>query len=223
MKNIFLIGGGGFALEIINYLLDITKKTNEEFNILGIVDKNKRNKFFFEKMLKKKIKYLSSIPKTEQKNLFIITLGDTKKREECRIKIKKNNNKLFTVIHPTAFISGYSSIKEGVIICPNSFVGPFSKISENCVINVFSLVGHESKIGRSSILSPYSSVLGKAKCGTGSFLGSHSSIMPKSILGNGSKLSAGSKLYGSIPNFSMSGGNPAKVIMNYPNVNKTKK
>ena len=47
MKNIFLIGGGGFAIEIISYLFDIKKKTNQEFNILGIVDKDKSNEFFF--------------------------------------------------------------------------------------------------------------------------------------------------------------------------------
>jgi len=223
MKNIFLIGGGGFAIEIISYLFDIKKKTNQEFNILGIVDKDKSNEFFFEKMLKKKIKYFRSIPKTNQSNLFIITLGNIQKREEYRKKLKKKNYKLLSILHPTAYISNYSSIKDGVIIFPNCFVGPFSKISENCVINSFSLIGHQSNIGRSSVLSPHSSVHGKAKCGTGSFLGSHASIMPNSSLGYGSKLSAGSKLYGSISNFSMCSGNPAKVIMKYRNVNKIKK
>ena len=215
MKNLLLIGGGSFSLEVSNYLNDYFNFIKKDFNVIGVVDKNKKNKSAIQKIRKKKIIYYAKVPILKDKFEGIITIGDPKIREKCRLELKYLGIKLFKIIHPASYLANTAKVNDGSIICPMCYVGPFSNISSNVIVNVFSNIGHESRIGKSAVLSPHSSIHGKAKCGNMSFLGSHSSIMPGSVLGNFSKLSAGSKLYGKFKDNLMVSGNPADIIMKY--------
>ena len=227
MKNLLIIGGGDFLIEIINYIKDISKFSKFKLNILGIVDSKKINKKNVEKIYGKKINHYSNLKNAKfyPKNTFgIITIGNPIKRENCRKELKKKGFKLFTLIHPKSYVSAPSKIGEGCIVAPFSFIGPETKLEENILVCIYATVGHHSYVGKSSVVSPYSSLIGKAKCGRISFMGTNSTIIgAQAKLGSDSKLTAGSVLYKKTGNRCLVAGNPAIETPNYSLIYKKSK
>jgi sugar O-acyltransferase (sialic acid O-acetyltransferase NeuD family) len=214
MINILIFGGGNMCLNIINYLEDISIFSKKEFNIIGIVDPKKIEKKNEAKSMKK-IKHhfsLKSVKFDRKNTLAIIAMGDVNQREKCRLEIKKKGIELFTLIHPTSYVSSSSKISKGCILAPFSLIGPKSNLEENVIVNFYASIGHHSFVGRSSVISPYATLNGQSHCGRMSLLGTNSVIMLKAKLGNQCKLGPGSILYNRTRDKSTYFGNPARKI-----------
>ena len=214
MVNILIFGGGNMCLNVINYLEDISKFCKKKFNIIGIVDSKKIETKNKENSLKKIKHYfnLKSIVFNKKKTVAIIAIGDVNQREKCRTEIKKNGIKLFTLIHPTSYVSSSSKIGKGCILAPFSLVGPKVNLEENVLINFYASIGHHSFVGRSSVISPYATLNGQSYCGAMSLLGTSAVIMLKAKLGNCCTLGPGSILYNKTRDKCTFIGNPAREI-----------
>ena len=215
MENILIIGGGNLCLEVITYLKDITVFSKRKFNLIGVVEPRKIDKKSIEDIFGKKIKQYSNLKSINFKNnkiSVIIAVGDVNTREKCRLEVKKNRLKLFTLIHPKSYVASSSKIEQGCILAPFTFIATKANLEENIFINIYGSVGHHAFVGRSSVISPYANINGKAQSGKMSFLGAKSLIMPGAKLGNLSKLSAGSILYKKTKDKCLVAGNPATEI-----------
>ena len=140
MTNLLIIGGGDYFIEIINYLKDISKLSKQKFNILGVVDSKRVEKKNAEKIYGKEIKYYSNLKNInfkKNKTFAIFTIGNPIKREKCRNEIKKHGLKLFTLIHPTAYVATPSKIGEGCILAPFCFIGPEASLDENILVCIW--------------------------------------------------------------------------------------
>ncbi len=187
MKNIIIVGSGGFASEIIQYLKDLIEFDKEKdkestLKILGIVD-NYAQKDIVENI--DGIRFLGNEDaiKESDNNFYLIASGKPAYRKSAYERLKKKRKKLFTLIHPTALISNNCFIEEGSIICPNTIINAKSKIGKCSVVNVFSSVGHHSKIGDFCVLSPFCSISGNASVGDCCFLGTRTTLFPNINLG----------------------------------------
>ena len=218
MTDILIFGGGSVCLDIINYLKDISKFEGKKINLIGIIDPKKIDQKSIEQIYGKKIKHYLNLKNAEfdkKRTFSIITSGDPEKREKCRLEAKKNRLKLFTLIHPTAYVHDSSKIEEGCILAPFSLIGSKSKLEKNCFVNIYSSIGHHCSVGKSSVMSPYATINGGGQSGEMTFLGTSSVITSKARLGKYSKLDAGSVLYKKTDNNSLIAGNPAKSIFKY--------
>ena len=217
LKQILSVGCGGFSLEIIKYLKDYSDYNPGQIQILGFLDPYLNNVRKKQALLacKKKVKFFKKIKDIKlKKNVYsLIAIGNPIKREKCKIELKKNKIKLFTLIHPKSFIYESSKIAPGCIAAPFSYVGPMAKLEENVILNIFSSVGHHSIVKKSSILSPYATLNSKSTVGNMSFLGTHSTVVTGASLGDNSKLSAGSILYTRLSKGMLANGNPAEPIL----------
>tara|TARA_B100000886_G_scaffold339046_1_gene303381 strand:- start:683 stop:1354 length:672 start_codon:yes stop_codon:yes gene_type:complete len=187
MKNIIIVGNGGFAAEIIQYLNDFIGTNREKdkestLKILGIVD-NYAPKDNQESV--DGIKFLGKEDdiKESEDNFYLIASGKPEYRKSAYERLKNKGKKLFTLIHPNALISNNCFIGEGSIICPNTIINAKSKIGKCSVVNVFSSVGHHSKIGDFCVLSPFCSISGSASVGDSCFLGTRTTLFPNINLG----------------------------------------
>ena len=180
-KQIVLVGSGGFSSELIQYLKDIIKIDNS-LEIYGIVDN------YLDHQNVKQIDGVNFLGKEEDlidydEKFFLIANGNNNFRKSAYIRLKNQNRKIYTLIHPSAYISPNCKIGEGSIICPNSIINSNTEIGKAALINVFSSIGHHSRIGDYCVLSPFSSVSGYASIGEGTFLGTRATIFPKVNLG----------------------------------------
>lgn len=119
---------------------------------------------------------------------------------------------------------------EGLELAENVFIGHFNflecsngiRIHEGCQItNYISIISHSSHISIRLYGKNYKAnqnhigyIKGSVEIGKYSFVGPHSVIMPNTTIGKGCLIQAYSYCKGDYPDFSIIGGNPAKVIGN---------
>lgn len=201
--DIVLVGGGGFAAEIVTYLLDLP----EGPRIKGVLDISPpRQDFSFT------IPWLGSEQtyKPDASDMFLVALGEPLARRKAVKLISQRGGQFYTLIHPTAYVASTAVIEAGAIICPFAFVGPCAHVGEHAVANVRSTIGHHAKVGRFAVLSPHTNLNGFSAAGEGSFLGTNAVLTPKAQAGAYSKLAVGAVLSGEAQDGSLIVGNPGK-------------
>lgn len=202
-KNIILVGGGGFSLEIYSYLLDeIHQNTLADIEIKGVLDSIPDCELC---MHHPEIKYLGDISlyQVEKGDYALIASGNSIQRRKIAAEVKNLNFPLHTYIHSTAYISPSASLGKGVFVGPHGIVSAHSIIEDNVALNVFCGVGHGAKIGPHSVMSPYSVINGDCELGEAVFLGSRVTLNPKICVGSFSLIDAGCILREPIDEFSL--------------------
>jgi sugar O-acyltransferase (sialic acid O-acetyltransferase NeuD family) len=210
MKELIIIGAGGFGLEVAAYAEDIIKSGVPSFTIKGYLDDTKP----VGAMHGSYPVLGSTDTKIDPECQYIIAVGLPQSRTVLAEKLSIKGAKFFTIIHPTSYASATAKIGEGSILSPFAFVGPEANIGSHCVLNIYASAGHESVMDDASVLSPYATLNGGASLGKGVFIGSHACVTAKVCLGDKAKLAAGSVAYNNIPTGVGAFGNPASLRKN---------
>ena len=136
MKKVVLIGAGGHAAELMDYI-DYINKSNKQmkFNIVGLIDDDKDNYGHY----KFSSVYLGTIDDhVVDKNIgYLLAIGDIIIRKTIIKKFKSRGANFVGLTHPTALISSSAIIGEGVVISHNVSIGPNVVVGDFNVLNVF--------------------------------------------------------------------------------------
>jgi sugar O-acyltransferase (sialic acid O-acetyltransferase NeuD family) len=143
---------------------------------------------------------------------FALSMGDNKIRVNYARQIREKGGNLPTLIHPTASVSKYAQIDEGVVIHANSTIQPDVVIQSDTVISFNVGITHNTTIesgcyvAGQTIVGAYIHIHEMAFIGMGSTLisGKVKYIGKKAIIG------AGSVVTSSVEENSIVFGNPAK-------------
>ena len=190
-KNLVLIGGGDFALEIYSYISeDIDRQSLSGITIKGVIDKES-NCLLIKKH--PEVDYLGTekdyVP---QKNDYaLIAIGNATRRRDIFGRLMEISLPLLSYVHSSAYVSSSAVLGQGVFIGPNCVVSAHSVVSDNVALNVFCGVGHGATVGLHSVMSPYSVINGDCELGEAVFLGSRVTLNPKVRVGSFSLIDAG--------------------------------
>lgn len=178
MKNLILVGAGGFFLELYDYL-QADVQALQHIRLKGVLDDA-------TDCAQQLLPHLGAVADYEPQadDLFLITIGNVLHRKRCYDLLKQKGAAFYTYIHPTAIVARSAEVAEGCILAPYSVVNARALVAANVAVNVHCSIGHESTIGFSSVLSPYAAVNGNAKVGDLCFLGTRSTIFPGKSLGD---------------------------------------
>lgn len=195
MKNLIIVGAGGFFLELHDYISsDINNKVLCDIHLKGVLDDTKSDSGTPLPVLGAISTYTP-----EPDDVFLIAIGNALHRKRIYDLLKAKNANFFTYIHPTAFVAISAVIKKGCIIAPYAIVNAHALLEENVVVNVHCSVGHEAKVGFSSVMSPYSALNGCAEIGELCFLGTRATVFPRKILGDKSMVDSHSYVKTDVP------------------------
>ncbi len=205
-KEIVLIGAGGHARVIIDTAECLG------FNISSIIDigyKGKKETIIGYPVIGN-ISVLSSynIDKIE----VFIAIGDNKIRTEYFKIIKNMGFNIPVLIHPTAILSNYVSINEGVFVNAGSIINALSEIGKNTIINTGSIIDHEVKIGKNTHICPGVKIAGRVSIGNNTFIGTGTTIIDKIRIGDNVIIGAGSVVIKDVKSNSKVAGVPAREL-----------
>src|SRR5690625_1317689 len=115
MKDIVIIGSGGFCKQVIEIVEEINF-IKPKYNLLGVIDDNEQ-KLDTEILGKKVIGDTDYLNNYSKENMVygVIAIADGKIRKEISGKLL--NVKWLNLIHPKAIVSNYSKLGIGNIIC----------------------------------------------------------------------------------------------------------
>lgn len=205
MADIVIVGGGGFGLEVITYLLDLMAG-DRDMRIRGVVDDGSPRLADFPLPLP----HLGGIDdyRAEEQDRLLIAVGDSAAR--WKVARRLGGARFHTLVHPTAYVAPSATLEPGAIVCPLAFVGPLAHVGAHAALNVQSSLGHDARLGAGSVLSPGAKVNGGASVGDGCFLGTLATVSPGATIGAFSKMAAGSVFSGEAEAGSMIAGSPAR-------------
>lgn len=214
-SQLVLVGCGGFAVEVSQYISDINSHSTPEGHVYVVSDILASGLERFEDICGQigsrpnSCVDLAEISDFESKE-FVICIGDPTARWRVYRQLEQRQAKFASIIHPTSYVAQSATIGRGSIIAPFCFVGPFATVEDNCVLNVRSTVGHDAKLGCSTVLSPHVDLNGGTSCGEITFVGAGVVVDPKIHIGSYCKISSGAVVKHDTPDGFLMAGNPAK-------------
>ena len=203
-KPLVIIGAGGHACSVANIAL------SNGIKIEYFVDQTQSENKFLGYPVFSKIK--------DAKNLndffFAIAIGDNSAREIVHKNLIKLNAQIQfpTLIHPSANVSCFATIKEGAVVMPNANIGPNSHVGRFCIINTNASIDHDCLMNDFAAIAPGAVTGGGVEMGLRSAVLIGAIVKHKVKIGNDSILGAGSYLNDNLPSNVVAHGTPARII-----------
>jgi len=189
-KNIIIIGAGGHAAEIDEYIRHSQRiKASEDLVITGFLDDNPESfaSYKFSAPFLGKLKDHKVI----DGQYYVIGIANLNYRRYFIDKFKAGGAEFISFIHCTAYVSESAIIGEGTIIGPNANVGPNVKIGNYNLLNSRCSLGHDTIIGNYNFISPNVCFSGFSKVGDENLFGINSTTIPNITVGDRNKIAAG--------------------------------
>ena len=162
MKDLVIIGAGGFGREVAEYVRVINEET-PTWNFLGFIDDDKAETPEGYKILGN-LDYLLGL---KEKPYFAIAIANSVAREKIANRCLEAQMQAATIIHPTTLIGPNCEIGEGCIICRNCH------LTTNVKIGKFNIINGRCSIGHDAVMGDYCSMMTSALIGGETNIGNH--------------------------------------------------
>lgn len=213
MRDVVVVGAGGFGREVIEVFKDQNKK-DKTSNILGFVDDDPR----FDGVTINNFPVLGGtdwLMRNNYKNLrCVIAIGDPKTRKDIANKLKSYGIKFCDAIHPSVILSEFIKFGEGVIVCAGAILTTNIKIGNHVIINLNCTIGHDAVIEDFCTLNPTVKINGFDHLCEGVNVGTGATFIQGITVGAWSIIGAGTVVIRDIPEKVVAVGVPAKIVRN---------
>ena len=208
MIDIYIIGAGGLAKELINYIID---EKPRRYNILGVWADEKFNNPRYNLLFRGNLFEAAKQLKPADNLILAIAKPSVKRKVRTQIDPLNKFNWL-TYVHYSAVVSSFADIGEGCVITPQAIVTSDARLGDFVFMNTGSAVGHDAVLGDYSTLFPNTEVCGDCTLGTDCVLGIGAFIVPGVSLAAGTRVSAGAIVWSSFEETALLSGNPAAIV-----------
>lgn len=211
MKELIIIGGGGFAKEIIWLAKDCGR------SVKGILDDNLN----YQNCLIGQVPVIGVINDWTKFSdcEFVIAIGAPRTRGVVLKKMETQGTPNFAqLIHPSVHMSESVVLGDGAMVCAGCILTVDITIGKHSILNLNVTVGHECNFGDFITIAPMAAISGNVvlddyvEVGTGAVLRQGLSLAKGSMLGMGAVLTK------NIAENVIYAGNPAKQLKELPQI-----
>lgn len=174
MKDIVILGSGGFAKEVL-FLIEEINRNQPIWNFLGFIDKTVGEKIGYKEVIGDD-DYLIDIDKTLH---VAFGIGNPAVLRGLSLKLSQNHHLQFpNLIHPNV-IGNWKAIDlgQGNIICSSNTFTTNITIGDYNIINLDCTVGHDTVIGNCNVINPSVNISGGVTLKDECLLGTNSVIL----------------------------------------------
>lgn len=210
MKDIVVIGAGGFGREVGQLIKDINQE-KKEWNFLGYIDENieKHGTVLNGDCV---IGGESWLEGKRSNNIWAVcAIGNTKIKYEIVSRIDKIV--MFpNLIHPSVLSNNFIEFGVGNIICAKSILSINIKIGNQVAINPGCSIGHDTVINDYTTLMWDVTLSGNVLVNEGCEIGSKTVVIQQKTIGKWCIIGAGAVVVRDLPENCTAVGVPAKPI-----------
>lgn len=211
MKNLIIIGVGGFAREIYWHAQD-SLGFGVDWHIKGFLDGDVKLAAEEYELLPDKVLGDVDNYKICADDVFTCAVGTPHARKILVEKILARGGEFINVISKLAKIIPTAEIGRGVIISPYVGISDRAIVGDFVALNALTIIGHDAQVGNFSCIMPHTNIAGKARIGSEVFIGSGAIILPKAKVGDCAKVGAGCVVLKKVRAGATVFGNPAVEI-----------
>ena len=214
MKNIYILGSGGFAREVY-FLIKEINKVKIQYKFCGFIDIITQSEILIGSERFPVIReddFLFSNPKDVS---LAMGVGDSKLIEGIYFKFQIGYN-FPNLVSPSAKgdwesiqMDSGNIITMGCIFTVNITIGSFN------IFNLNSTIGHDVRIGSFNVISPGVNLSGSVSLGNGNFIGTNATILQLLKIENNVVIGAGTLVQKNVDSNLILVGNPASNIIQY--------
>lgn len=210
MKDLLIIGAGGFAREV-GWLVEEINQEKPLWNLIGYVDEDPQKKGMPLNDLPV-LGSFNSLSGASVKAAAICAVGDPRSKYSLALKGKEVGLKYINLIHPNVRMSKYVNMGIGNIVCAGNILTVNIGLGNHITINLDCTIGHDVSIGNYCTILPSVNLSGNSTLKDGCLLGTNSAVIEGISVGEWSIIGAGAVLNKDIPAHCTAVGVPAKVI-----------
>ena len=189
MKDLFIVGAGGFGREAVWTVERINKSSQQPlWNVIGFADDDPQKatgNFEGYPMLGS----VEQASKDHPGASVLIAIGDNAIRRDIYRRLRGHD--FPALIDPTAQVSPTTEFKHGTYIAVEAVVSVGTEIGKFVIINARAGVGHDSVVGDFANISPGVSLSGHTMIGADVFMGTNSCTAPGMKVGDGAVVACG--------------------------------
>lgn len=210
LPNLFIYGAGAFGKEIRDIAARANRQSPSWAAIYFIDDFALPGDMLGE---------TPSFSLTEALNSFgiesmevVIAQGEPAHRETLDGKLAQYGIRQARVIDPSALVSPYASLGEGVVITAFCSVAADAKVGNNVAVNVQAIIGHDVVVGDHTVISSMVNLGGGTRVGTATYIGMGSQVKEQLRIGDRSIVGMGSVVHHDLGDDLIALGNPARAM-----------
>lgn len=208
MKDIVIIGAGGFGREVA-WLIEDINRFNNQWNIIGFVDDN-------ETIQGTKINGYEVVGNFEwlkEQELYVVNaIGNPIIKKKVMDRLCDSKNTYPVLIHPSVIYSDKVIFGEGSIICAGNIITVNIEIGKHVIINLDCTIGHDAILGDYTTVLPSVNVSGFVTTEECVSIGTGSAIIQGVSVGKNTVIGAGSVVVKDLPENCIAVGAPAMPI-----------
>lgn len=204
MKDLVIVGSGGFAREV-EWLVERINFQKPTWNFLGFIDRDNDNQ---------RVIGDDDFVLNYSKELSVaIAIGTSNIREKIYSKYKSNSKiKYPNLLDPDVKYSDKITMGEGNIICAGSIMTVDIFLGNCNIINLDCTVGHDAHIDDFVTINPSVNISGNTHISSGCNIGTGTQIIQGLTIGKNTIVGAGAVVSKDLPSNCTAVGVPAKVI-----------
>lgn len=228
MKNLLIIGAGGFGREVLSWAHDnpcygvewtfggfldgrpgvLDGYVQDPWDLTRSVPHDPKLKARYRRDLRIAGDPLTYAPQPE--DVFLCALGDPADRRKYTAPLLERGGQFLRLMHPQAQVSVYVNMGAGTIIGPYAGISPDVSLGAFVTVNSYSAVAHDAVVGDWCEIGGHCLIAGRARIGDGVRIHGGSVVTPDTHIGDGAVVGAGSVVFGRIPAGATVLGNPAR-------------
>lgn len=209
MKNLVIVGAGGFGREICS-VAKTALGYGTEFTVKGFLDRK-------PDALGGKAGYppVLGAPETyaiEPEDVFFVALGNLRLRRKNADLIASRGGTFLTLIHPSASLGTNVTIGAGCYIAHNAVLTADVTVGDNVCVFHGTVIGHDCRIGSCSHVSSLVFLGGGVQVGEGVTIHPGVRVASFKRIGDGATLGIGSVVLANVRERTTAFGNPALPV-----------
>lgn len=182
MKDLYIIGAGGFGREVA-WIVERINSIKPTWNLKGFIDDNEIlwGSTEGEYHVFGGCEYLSALEDV----YAVCAVGSSNVRKKIIEKLKDTSVKFATLVDPSVLYSNSVKIGEGAIVCAGTIITVDVNIGDHVIVNLDCTIGHDAVIDDFVTIYPSVNVSGNVLIGECSELGTGTQIIQgKKVISN---------------------------------------
>lgn len=209
MKNLYLVGAGGFGRELLNHIQTVHETHGARWNIKGFLDDTD------DPLHGKACDYgvVGTIrgytPAPE--DVLLMCIADPQAKRELVPFLKDKGAVFDSFLSPAAYLGRHNQIGEGAIVYAGFAMSVNVRIGDFATLLSCELA-HDTQVGDYCTILGHAALLGNVSVGNGVFIGDSAKIAPNVQIGDDAYICMGSIVLKNVPAGAKVLGNPAREI-----------